>query len=230
DLRRSPGEFHFYIYIAIAEVILCYAHQFGGDNATAQIFGFLIRRVFGDREHPAHFIAALLGVNEISHSLHFKAAFDHPVLSGQSTVQSAVFDVAGHLLRANQHALDFRVAGRGEIRARTGVDFQAGVREERECGLLQAAFGNADAELHRMAPCATGAAATAIFLVKQDRVPSWQTSPSPSTCTLKSSASLSQSVAAKSTLSRLPEVSPLVQSLLRVRLKNVTYPVLKVLA
>ena len=48
--------------------------------------------------------------------------------------------------------------------------------------------------------------------------------PSPSTSTRNSSASLSQSVAASITRSRLPLVSPFIHSFCRVRLQNVTNP------
>ena len=60
-----------------------------------------------------------------------------------------MLDVARHLLRANQHALDLRIAGGSEIRARVDVDLQARLREQLQRGLLQTAFGNSDAHLHR---------------------------------------------------------------------------------
>ncbi len=61
--------------------------------------------------------------------------------------------------------------------------------------------------------------------VKQLTVPSWQTRPSPSTCTRNSSVSLSQSVEAETMRKRLPLVSPFIQSFWRVRLQKVTKPV-----
>ena len=66
-------------------------------------------------------------------------------------------------------------------------------------------------------------------LVKQLTVPSWHTRPSPSTSTLKSSVSLSQSVAAAMTRRRLPLVSPFIHSFWRVRLQKVTKPDSRVL-
>ncbi len=61
-------------------------------------------------------------------------------------------------------------------------------------------------------------------LQKQLTVPRWQTLPSPWRSTRASTVSLSQSVSRRTTFSRLPEVSPFIQSVLRVRLKNVTNP------
>jgi hypothetical protein len=50
----------------------------------------------------------------------------------------------------------------------------------------------------------------------------WHTLPSPSRFALTSSVSSSQSTSRSTTCRRLPDVSPFVQSVLRVRLKNVT--------
>src|SRR5689334_16460668 len=90
--------------------------------------------------------------------------------------------------------------------------------------LLQTALGNSDVQFHRLLSCAAieVVLVVTISFVKQDRVPSWHTRPSPSTSTRNSKASLSQSVLAEITFKRFPDVSPFIQSLLRVRLKKVT--------
>ena len=62
------------------------------------------------------------------------------------------------------------------------------------------------------------------------RSPVWQTLPSPSRFTFTSTVSSSQSVSISTTCRRLPEVSPFIQSLLRVRLKKVAKPVRRVSA
>src|ERR1700704_926544 len=56
---------------------------------------------------------------------------------------------------------------------------------------------------------------------KQVRWPVWHTFPSPRRLTLSSTVSSSQSTRISTTSSLLPDVSPFVQSVLRVRLKNV---------
>jgi hypothetical protein len=53
-----------------------------------------------------------------------------------------VLDVAGHLLRADEHALDLHVVDGGEVAAAAGVDAPACALEESDGGVLQAAFGN----------------------------------------------------------------------------------------
>src|SRR3954470_738340 len=131
-----------------------------------------------------------------------------------------MLDVAGHLLRANEHAFDLRVVDRGEVGTPVCVDVKSGAREQRDGRVLQTAFGNAKADFHRFTSAAVGW--KSMFLVKQERVPSWQSRPSPSTSTRKSRQSLSQSVAAEITRRRLPEVSPFIHSFWRVRLKKVT--------
>ena len=63
---------------------------------------------------------------------------------------------------------------------------------------------------------------------KHVRAPVWHTLPSPSRVTFTSTVSSSQSTRMRSTSRRLPEVSPFIHSLLRVRLKNVAKPVSRV--
>jgi hypothetical protein len=55
-----------------------------------------------------------------------------------------VIDVARHLLRANQHALDLGVVDGGEVGAAVGVDVPAGALEESDGRILQAALGDAE--------------------------------------------------------------------------------------
>src|SRR5215471_11430083 len=98
-----------------------------------------------------------------------------------------MLDITRHFLRANQHALDFRVAGRSEVRSRVRMDWQSRLRKQLERGFLQTAFGYSEADLHRACSCIDcGAGAPAredlvsanSSFVKHDRVPSWQTTPS----------------------------------------------------
>ena len=119
---------------------------------SAKIFGALVIRVLGYRQHPAHFAAALLGVDEIGNGYNLQPAFHDPVQAGQARVQHAVFDVACHLLRPNQHALDIGIGRARGIRPAVGVDIQSGARKKLQRRLLQTAFRDADAQLHRKEP------------------------------------------------------------------------------
>ena len=76
----------------------------------------------------------------------------HPVAAGEAGVENAVFDVARHFLRADQHALDFGIVDAGEVGAAAGGDLEAGAAEQIDGGVLQAAFGNAEFELHGLPP------------------------------------------------------------------------------
>src|SRR5690606_29862590 len=102
--------------------------------------------------------------------------------------------------------------------------------------LFERSLGDAELEgAHRFAFAATarfrpafaafGPFGEAGAVEKHVRWPVWQTLPSPSRSALTSTVSSSQSTRISFTARRLPEVSPLVQSVLRVRLKKVTYPV-----
>src|SRR6185312_5016415 len=170
-------------------------------------------RVLRDRQHPTHLAQALLGVNQLCRSDHLQSAFHHPVSPRQTTVEHTVVHVAGHLLCSNQHALNFGIVGGGKVRPAAGVDVESGTLEQRQSRFLQAAFGNAYAQLHR----STSAMLTASGSVKHDLVPLWQTRPSPSTRTRNSKVSRSQSVAAETMRRRFPELSPFIQSFCRVR-------------
>ena len=90
----------------------------------------------------------------------------HPVVAGETGVEGAVLDVASHLLRANEHALDLVVVDGGEVGAAVCVDLPAGACEESNGCVLQAAFGDAEFQpvAHR--------AFTSMVLVKQLTVPS----------------------------------------------------------
>ena len=61
-------------------------------------------------------------------------------------VARAGFDIAGHRLRAVEHALAVRVVDGGEVRAAVGGDLPAGAGEQGYGCVLQAALGDAEFE------------------------------------------------------------------------------------
>ncbi|MEZ5285185.1 MAG: hypothetical protein R2712_10325 [Vicinamibacterales bacterium] len=81
----------------------------------------------------------------------------NPVEAGEARVEDAVGHVAGHLLRADQHALDLGVVDGGEVGARRDQHLEARPLEELDGGLLERALGNAEPQLHRAAPAAPAA-------------------------------------------------------------------------
>ena len=99
------------------QIALGRGHQFGRDDLALQILHRLHGRRLRHRQHPAHFAEALLGVNQIGDGLDLRFVLLHPVAAGEAGVEHAVFDVARHLLRADQHALDFRIVDRRENRS-----------------------------------------------------------------------------------------------------------------
>src|SRR5262249_31082952 len=177
-------------------------------------------------KNPADFAEALFRVDEIGHALeHARPAVAelvllNPVLAGETRIEDAVREVARHLLRADQHAVDFRIVDRREVRARADVDVEAGAGEQLHRRVLERPFGNPELEFHRASS----------FRKKHERSPVWHTLPSPCGFTFTSTVSSSQSTRMSMTARRLPDVSPFIQSLLRVRLKNVAKPVLRVRA
>ena len=105
----------------------------------------------------------------------------------------------------------------GKVRARADVDVEAGAREQLHRRVLQRAFGNTESEFHGLASCQLDAS-----LKETRRSPVWHTLPSPSRSALTSTVSSSQSTSSVADREAVPEVSPFVHSVLRVRLKKVT--------
>ena len=106
----------------------------------------LHRRLFGHRQHPAHRRQALLGVEQFGDLRHVRARLQHPVAAGDAGVERARFHVARHLLRAHQHAGDFRIVDGGKVAARTYRDAPSGARKQLQRGILQAALGQAQSQ------------------------------------------------------------------------------------
>ena len=57
-----------------------------------------------------------------------------------------------YFLRADQQTLDFRVVNRRNVASRTQRDLPAGTRKKIERRVLQAAFGDAQLQLHDLLP------------------------------------------------------------------------------
>src|SRR4029077_18415816 len=125
--------------------------------------------ILRDREHPAHFAAALFCIYKVGNGLDFESAFDDPISTCEPSVQKSMLDITRHLLGADQHALNFRIVDGREIGAAVGVNVEPGAREQCHGRVLEAALRNSKPDLHRTT---SGVAASAMLLVKHDRVPS----------------------------------------------------------
>src|SRR5205823_12715182 len=91
--------------------------------------------------------------------------------------------VPGHLLGANQHAFNLGIIGRGEIRTSISENIQAGAAEKLQGSFLRTALGHTQTNFHLVAPENSGDGdklSITRLSVKQDPVPRWQISPSPS--------------------------------------------------
>src|ERR1017187_7006639 len=197
--------------------------QLGGNDSTAKVLEFLEARILRDGQHPLDPAHALLGIDQVADLDYFQAAFEHPVQASQARIKGAVFDIPCHFLGTNEQAFDLGIICGSKIRAGVGVHAQSGAREQAQRRLLQTSFGDAQSQFHRSAlSCPPNVVPSAVprgsSCVKQERVPVWQTLPSPSTRTRSRTVSRSQSAKAATTCRRLPELSPLVHSVWRVRL------------
>ncbi len=130
------------------EIALGGGDQLGGDDLAFQVLDGLKRRRLGDGQHPADFAEALLGVDEIGDGVDLGFVLFHPIAAGEAGVEHAVFDVAGHFLRADEHALDFGIVDAGEVGAAAGDDLESGAAEQIDGGVFETAFGNAEFEFH----------------------------------------------------------------------------------
>ena len=110
------------------------------------------RRRLGHGQHPAHLAETLLGIDQVGHGDHVGFVLDHPVVTGQTGVENAVLDVARHLLRADQHALDFGVVDGREVTPARDLDVESGAPEQIDRRVLETAFRNAQLEYHALPP------------------------------------------------------------------------------
>ena len=138
------------------EVALSGGDEFGGDDFAFQVVDRAEGGGFGDGEDPADFAEALLGVDEVGDGDDVGLDFLDPVAAGEAGIEDAVFDVAGHFLGADEHAFDFGIVDGGEVGAAGGGDGEAGAAEEIDGGVFEAAFGDAEFELHGLAPVDRG--------------------------------------------------------------------------
>src|SRR5205814_9458884 len=161
---------------------------------------------------------ALFRITQVRNRYDLQPTFDHPIQPGQPGIERSMLDVSRHLLRPDQHALNFGIASRSKIRSRIRVDRQSRLRKKLQCRLLQTALWNSKLDFHHAISCESsikseGAPPNAVFVgwglsipqitfVTHDLVPSWQTTPAPSTSTYISRESRSQSVAAEITFSQ----------------------------
>ena len=68
--------------------------------------------------------------------------FSDPILSGQSGIQRAAFNIIGHLLGAANGALDGVVIDFRKITPAINVYIPSRTPEQRNCCVLQTTFGN----------------------------------------------------------------------------------------
>ena len=124
------------------KIVLRNVHDFRGDDFTFQVAWMANRGVLRHREDPAHARKTLFGVNQLRKFFHGRARLHHPVVSRDSRVQGAGFDVARHFLCAHHQTFDFRVVNGRDVTARTQCDFPAGARKKIKGRVLKAAFRN----------------------------------------------------------------------------------------
>ena len=116
--------------------------RLGRDSLALEVFHRADGRVLGHAEHPADRAAADLRENQFGHLVDVGIGLHDPVVAGQTAVEHALFDITGHLLRADQQTLDPVVVDRGIVASRTEGDFVPGAPKQLGGGFLQAAGGN----------------------------------------------------------------------------------------
>src|SRR6185437_6246404 len=124
----------------------------GRDNFALQILDGPEGRSFRSGENPPDLAETLLRVNEIGNCFDVRVVFRYPIPAGQTGVENAVFNVAGHLLSPNQHAFNFRIIDGWEITSAAGGNFVTRAPEQIDGGVFQAAFRDAELQRHRRAP------------------------------------------------------------------------------
>ena len=92
----------------------------GGDALALQVLRPLDRRVVRHREHPAHRPAADLAEDQLGQLDDRRRRSPGSSRGRSARSRASRRDVAGHLLRADERAVDFRVVDGGVVAARLG--------------------------------------------------------------------------------------------------------------
>jgi hypothetical protein len=71
-----------------------------------------------------------------------------PVLARQPRVEHAVGDIARHLLRANEHAVDLGIVDRGKVRSRVDEDREPRALEQLHRRLFERPLRKTQFEFH----------------------------------------------------------------------------------
>ena len=146
DLGGAPTELDLGRHAVLGQIARGQADRLGGDPLALQILHRLDGRVFGHAEHPADRPAADLREDQFGHLMHVGPVLHDPVVAGQPGVEHAVLDVAGHLLGADQQALDLVVVDGRIVAPRAEGDLVAGAAKQFGRRLLQAAGGDSEFE------------------------------------------------------------------------------------
>ena len=145
-LGGAPGELHAGLDAALRQVALGEAQEFGGDLLALEVGDRVDRRVLGHHQHPAAGLLRALGVGEGADLLDLGLGLQDPVQAGQAQIQGAAGDVGRHLLGPHQDTGQIGVVHGGVIVAIVGADLPAGLFEEGQGGLFEAALGQAEAK------------------------------------------------------------------------------------
>ena len=117
DLGRAPAELDLGLHAVLLEVALDEADRLGRDALALEVLNGLDLRVVGDGENPADRIRRRLRVVELADLVDVRAVLVHPVVSADAGVEKPELDVAAHLLRPQEAALDLLVVDRGRVAA-----------------------------------------------------------------------------------------------------------------
>jgi len=115
--------------------------EFGGHALAGEVLRGLDRGVLGDAEDPAGFLGGGSAVDQFADLDDVGGVLLDPVLAGEAAVEEAMLDVAGDFLGADEAAIEGRVVEGGAVRTAALGDRKAGLGEELEGGLLEAALG-----------------------------------------------------------------------------------------
>ena len=145
-LRRAPTELDLRRDAVPFEITARQPDGLRGDALALQILHGADRRGVRHGQHPARRRGADLAERQVAEHFHLRAVFLDPIASGQPAIQETLFDVAADLLRAQQPDLQLGIVDAGFVRAAGPADLESGLGKKRQRGVLQTAFGQADAQ------------------------------------------------------------------------------------
>src|SRR5271165_1440920 len=142
-LGRAPRELDLRRDSLGREIALDGLDELRRDPLSREVRGHPHGGVLGHAKNPARLVYGGAAVDEVADLDDVRPVLLDPVEAREAAVEEPVLDVAAHLLRADETAVQLRIVYGRPVGARIARDLPPRLREKAARGVLQAALGQA---------------------------------------------------------------------------------------